>query len=116
MTYFSIKILIILIIPSIIFLINHLFSIINFKNREKISPFECGFDPLSENHLPFSINFYLIALIFLIFDIEIILIVPIISTLIKFYNLTTFYTFISIIWILLLTLWLEWYINFLKWY
>nr|YP_010140071.1 NADH dehydrogenase subunit 3 [Nacolus tuberculatus]QQK57726.1 NADH dehydrogenase subunit 3 [Nacolus tuberculatus] len=46
------------------------------KDLQKLSPFECGFNPLSMKRMPFSIHFFLIAVIFLIFDVEVIIIMP----------------------------------------
>nr|QNV12084.1 NADH dehydrogenase subunit 3 [Vespa crabro] len=96
-------------ITNILIIINMLLSFKNFQDREKPTPYECGFNPITPPHLPFSIQFYLIAIIFLVFDIEIILMLPFIPTFSISYNL--FYWMISFLLIyicLILGLIYEW--------
>jgi NADH-ubiquinone oxidoreductase chain 3 len=38
---------------------------------EKSNQFECGFNSMSPSHIPFSFQFFLVAILFLIFDVEI---------------------------------------------
>nr|ALO76587.1 NADH deshydrogenase subunit 3 [Paromalus flavicornis] len=86
-----------------------------FTDREKNSPFECGFDPFNSPRLPFSLQFFLITVIFLIFDVEITLLVPLIMTL--KYSIPLSYSMITITFlvILLLGLYHEWKQGALKW-
>nr|YP_011036580.1 NADH dehydrogenase subunit 3 [Longpotamon loudiense]WRK19542.1 NADH dehydrogenase subunit 3 [Longpotamon loudiense] len=84
-------------------------------DREKISPYECGFDPKSSGRLPFSLRFFLIAVIFLIFDVEITLLLPI-TPVINLVNIFSWlFTIIFFLIMLLLGLFYEWYQGALEW-
>lgn len=45
-------------------------------NAEKLSPYECGFDPFSDSRHKFDVRFYLVAILFIIFDLEIAFLFP----------------------------------------
>nr|UQS75786.1 NADH dehydrogenase subunit 3 [Systropus sp. 2 YXA-2022a] len=85
------------------------------KDREKLSPFECGFDPFTSPRLPFSLRFYLIAIIFLIFDIEIAIILPMSLTITNSSPLIWLMTAMGFFLILLLGLYHEWNQGALQW-
>nr|AGC22265.1 NADH dehydrogenase subunit 3 [Prionotropis hystrix] len=111
----SISLLISFLVPMLIALLATTLSKKMIIDREKSSPFECGFDPKSSARMPFSLRFFLIAVIFLIFDVEIALILPIII-IIKSSNLMTWTmtTFIFMM-ILLSGLYHEWKQGALQW-
>nr|YP_007624897.1 NADH dehydrogenase subunit 3 [Leptobrachella oshanensis]AGG15987.1 NADH dehydrogenase subunit 3 [Leptobrachella oshanensis] len=86
-----------------------------YPNSEKLSPYECGFDPLGSARLPFSMRFFLIAILFLLFDLEIALLLP---TPWAIHQPTPMITFIlTTIIIIMLTLGLiyEWFQGGLEW-
>nr|YP_009379004.1 NADH dehydrogenase subunit 3 [Pachycerina decemlineata]ARI44218.1 NADH dehydrogenase subunit 3 [Pachycerina decemlineata] len=105
----------ILILSSIVMLLASILSKKSLVDREKSSPFECGFDPKSSSRLPFSLRFFLITIIFLIFDVEIALILPMIL-IINFSNVFIWsITSIIFILILLIGLYHEWNQGMLNW-
>jgi NADH-quinone oxidoreductase subunit A len=40
------------------------------ESAEKLSPFECGMDPIGSPRARFSVKFYHVAILFLVFDVE----------------------------------------------
>ena len=53
----------------LIFFISFILSQSNAYS-EKLSPYECGFDPFDNARNQFEVRFYLVAILFLIFDLE----------------------------------------------
>ncbi len=43
---------------------------------DKVSVYECGFDPFGSSRWPFSVKFFLVGILFLVFDLEISWILP----------------------------------------
>ena len=74
-------------LPIILFLIialglSILFIAINYlaspKNPdpEKLSAYECGFEPFNDSRMEFDVRFYLVAILFIIFDLEVAFLFP----------------------------------------
>ena len=45
-------------------------------DAEKLSPYECGFDPFDDARMRFDARFYLVSLLFIIFDLEVAFLFP----------------------------------------
>jgi NADH-quinone oxidoreductase subunit A len=71
------------------------------KNAEKLSAYECGFDPFNYKDIQtiLNIRFYLVGILFIIFDIEIIFLFPWVLTLssLGFFGYWTMITFLFLL-------------------
>nr|WNH37594.1 NADH dehydrogenase subunit 3 [Upeneus nigromarginatus] len=84
-------------------------------DSEKLSPYECGFDPLGSARLPFSLRFFLVAILFLLFDLEIALLLPLPWGDQLSQPLTTFIWATALLMLLTLGLIYEWLQGGLEW-
>ncbi|MBV8938352.1 MAG: NADH-quinone oxidoreductase subunit A [Alphaproteobacteria bacterium] len=48
----------------------------NRPDTEKLSPYECGFEPFGDARGTFDVRFYLVAILFIIFDLEVAFLFP----------------------------------------
>jgi NADH-quinone oxidoreductase subunit A len=82
--------------------------------RDKLSPYECGIDPIGSARERFSVKFYLVAMLFILFDIEIVFLYPWAVNLrsLKVFGFLEMLLFLGILLIGLLYVWkrggLEW--------
>nr|YP_009648515.1 NADH dehydrogenase subunit 3 [Camponotus concavus]QCE31806.1 NADH dehydrogenase subunit 3 [Camponotus concavus] len=114
MFFFIIMMIMFLFMALVILSLNIFMSSKLKKNREKMSPFECGFDPISKSRMPFSIQFFLVSLIFLIFDIEITLLIPLVFLMNTFNKMSIFISFLFLI-ILITGLFIEYLEKSIDW-
>jgi NADH-quinone oxidoreductase subunit A len=45
-------------------------------DSEKLSPYECGFEPFADARSKFDVRFYLVSILFIIFDLEVAFLFP----------------------------------------
>jgi len=46
------------------------------SSREKLSPYECGIEPVGNARERFSVSFYLVGMVFILFDVEAVFLYP----------------------------------------
>lgn len=68
-------ILLAIILAVVIFSLSY-FLILKHSYGEKLSAYECGFDPFSDTRSKFDVRFYLVAILFIIFDLEVVYLFP----------------------------------------
>lgn len=111
------NLLVLLIISILLACLLMLFSF-NFVHQkpdsEKLSIYECGYEPYENSRYNFNTQFYLIAIFFIIFDIEILFVIPWCLLLSKT-SFLSFWSMIDFIFELNLGFFYVWYNNSLNW-
>jgi len=102
-----------LLISSVLFILSYLF-IYQQPELEKISSYECGFNPFGDARNRFEVRFYLVGILFIIFDLEIIFLFPWIMTI---FQCTLYGHFVMVLFLFLLTIgfYYEWVKGALDW-
>lgn len=84
-------------------------------DREIGGRYECGFNPIYRAHLPYSVRFFKIAVVFLLFDIELVLLIPLVYYFKYIYFFRGVFVGIIFLFILILGLIYEWKQGLLEW-
>jgi NADH:ubiquinone oxidoreductase subunit 3 (subunit A) len=88
------------VLVAILLVLNVLLAV-HKPDTEKVTPYECGFSPVyGQTRAPFSIQYYLVGILFLLFDLEILLFYPLAVTL---YSVSTYGFVIGVIFFVVLT-------------
>ena len=75
--YFPILVFIVIgIILGILPLLLGSFLGVHKPDKEKLSPYECGFNEFENARIPFDVRYYLVAILFIIFDLEVAFMFP----------------------------------------
>ncbi len=62
-------------LSCVFIILNYMLSPKN-PDPEKLSAYECGFEPFNDSRMEFDVRFYLVAILFIIFDLEIAFLFP----------------------------------------
>ena len=82
---------------------------------EKLSAYECGFEPYEDARHTFDVRFCVIAILFIIFDIEIMFLIPWCVSIAKL-DLLGFWSMIDFLIELGIGFFYVWYVNALNWH
>ena len=83
-------------------------------DSEKVSAYECGFDPYEDARNSFDIRFYLVAILFILFDLEAAFFFPW-SVSLSFISLEGFFGMLDFLLELLLGFVYAWVVGSLEW-
>ena len=87
-------------LSCIIFLLSY-FLILRDYDIEKVSAYECGFEPFEDTRSTFDVRFYLVAILFIIFDLEITFLFP---WIISIYEINIYGIYVMFLFLFILTI------------
>ena len=61
---------------AVVIVIASFFAARQRPDSEKLSPYECGFEPFADARNKFDVRYYLVAILFIIFDLEVAFLFP----------------------------------------
>jgi NADH-quinone oxidoreductase subunit A len=113
--YLSILVLIIFsLILTMLVLGASFFLAVKNADAEKVSPYECGFNPFEDARQKFDVRFYLVGILFIIFDLEVTFLFPW-SLVINFIDIFGYFTMYIFLLILTIGFIYEWRNGALDW-
>jgi NADH:ubiquinone oxidoreductase subunit 3 (subunit A) len=87
-----------IILTCLIFSISFIL-ILRTPNLEKLSAYECGFDPFESTHSNFEVRYFLVGLLFIVFDVEVSFLFPF-TTLNEYVDIFAYFTMITFLFVL----------------
>ncbi len=105
-----IYILVALVLSAILSFASYILAV-RKPTAEKVSAYECGFDPFVDSRQKFEVRFFLVAILFIIFDLEISLLFPWVQVL----NIANYWIVMTFLFILTIGLVFEWKKGALEW-
>jgi NADH:ubiquinone oxidoreductase subunit 3 (subunit A) len=84
----------------ILFFVSLLVSFIVETSREFDTAYECGFDTFGRARVPFSMSFFLLALLFVVFDVEIVIFFPMCIVIYQWQSFIIVFVSVLFLWVL----------------
>ena len=113
--YFTLLIfLIIAVLITIVIICASYFLVRQNPESEKLSAYECGFEPYEDTRHTFDVRFCVIAILFIIFDIEIMFLIPW-SVSLGNLDILSFWAMIDFLFELGIGFFYVWYVKALDW-
>lgn len=102
-----------IILACILFILSYLLGR-RVNSFEKLSAYECGFNPFEDARQPFDVRFYLVTILFIIFDLEVTYLFPwsVVLSRIGFFGFFTMFVFLVVLTVGLIY---EWWSGALEW-